>query len=126
MFISCYLLFLFLIGEKLFHSVVLVSAIQQCETVTIMCVWGGEGIPLPLSHPTSVGCHRVPGSFQLFYTPIIVPCYQSTYLIHKAILYDGPIFHVPYFLNMLLCHSFFITTSFLRFLFTFPSIIPNS
>ena len=54
--------FFFLIGGKLLYNVVLVSAIQQCESVIIMYIFS---LPLeppsPPSLSTPLGYYRAPG-----------------------------------------------------------------
>ena len=53
---------LFLIGGKLLYNVVLVSAIQQCESVMIMYIFSlplEPPSPSPLSTP--LGHYRAPG-----------------------------------------------------------------
>ena len=51
----------FLIGGKLLYNSVLVSAVQQCESIMIIYVSLPSGAFLPCPHPTSLGHHRAPG-----------------------------------------------------------------
>ena len=51
----------FLIGGKLLYNSVLLSAVQQCESITIIYESLPSGASLCCPHPTSLGHHRAPG-----------------------------------------------------------------
>ena len=52
---------IFLVGGKLLYNIVLVSNIQQCESVIIMHVFPPSWACLSLPHPSPLGHHRTPG-----------------------------------------------------------------
>ena len=62
---------LFLIEGQLLYNVVLVSAVQKCESAISVYISPPSWASLPHPHPTHLGHHRAPGW---------APCVQTSFL----------------------------------------------
>ena len=72
------------------YSVVLVSAVQHCESVIIICIYD---LSLP-PNPASLGCHKVPG-----WIPCVIQQLPSSYFTHVRLVVC-----ICYFLNLFYFH----------------------